>query len=171
MDEIAAGNPDISSLPVWEFGAKDTLAARREAKPLSPEEARKAEDLGRLFAPHGAILRVDLDPEHWLTFGMQDRVPVMVSSGACLLARFPGARTVGRFAAPPDVRVSGLLWPEARLRLARTSWLTQEQSGNGQIILFATQPNFRALFRGAERLLINALLYGPGMGTSWTPDW
>jgi hypothetical protein len=171
LDEIAAGNPDISSLPVWEFGAKDTLATRREAKPLSPEEARKAEDLGRLFAPHGAILRVDLDPEHWLTFGMQDRVPVMVSTGACLLAKFPAVRTVGRYAAPAEVRISGLLWPEARLRLARTSWLTQEQSGNGQIILFATQPNFRALFRGAERLLINALLYGPGMGTSWTPDW
>jgi len=41
----------------------------------------------------------------------------------------------------------------------------------GQVILFAGQPNFRAYFRGTERLLSNAILFGPGLGTSWTPEW
>ena len=41
----------------------------------------------------------------------------------------------------------------------------------GQVILFAGQPNFRAYFRGTERLLANAILFGPGLGTSWTPEW
>jgi hypothetical protein len=95
----------------------------------------------------------------------------MVTGRTALLAKYPEARTIGRFSPPSGIRISGLLWPEARVRMARTSFVTQEQVGNGQIILFAAQPNFRAFFRDAERLLINALLYGPALGTGWTPQW
>jgi hypothetical protein len=171
LDEIAAEKPDLTELDIWEYPEPDTATARKELKPIPLEEARKADEMGRLFAPHGAILRVDLDPDHWLTAGMRDRVPVMVTGRTALLAKYPEARTIGRFSPPSRLRISGLLWPEARVRMARTSFLTQEQVGSGQMILFAAQPNFRAFFRDAERLLINALLYGPALGTGWTPQW
>jgi hypothetical protein len=171
LEEIAAEKPDMTGLPLWEFPEGDSTTIRKELKPVPYEEARKADEMGRLFAPHGAILRVDLDTDHWLTAGMGDRVPVMVTGRTTLLAKYPEVRTVGRFAAPSRLRVSGLLWPEARVRMARTSFVTQEQLGSGQMILFAAQPNFRAFFRGSERLLINALLFGPGLGTRWTPEW
>lgn len=174
-EEIAAEKPDISKLKIWEYGetdtAKDAKSATTQGGEPKLEELRKIDEMARLLSPHGAILRVNLDQEEWLTFGLDDRVPVMVTTSAVLLAKHPPVRTVARFASPRDVRISGLLWPEARLRLANTSYCARETVGQGQVILFADQPNFRSFFRGAERLLSNALLYGPGLGTSWTPEW
>jgi hypothetical protein len=112
-----------------------------------------------------------LDQEDWLSAGLGGDVPVMVNSAPILLAKYPDARTVGRFALRPVLRLSGLLWPEARERIAGSSYCTRESRGAGQVILFADQPNFRAYFRGSERLLVNAILYGPGLGTHWTPQW
>ena len=117
------------------------------------------------------MLKVDLDQEHWLTSGIRESIPVMFYSSHAYLAKFPAVQTVGRFAPAAEIRVSGLLWPEARLRLANTSYCTRERAGQGQIIMFAHEPNFRAYFRGSERLLSNAVLYGPGMGAYWTPKW
>ena len=76
-----------------------------------------------------------------------------------------------RLAAASKLRISGLLWPEARERLSETAWATREAKGNGQIILFLTQPNFRGYFRGSERLLLNAIYLGPGMGTRQMVEW
>jgi hypothetical protein len=63
------------------------------------------------------------------------------------------------------VRMSGLLWPEAAQRIANSAYLTQEQAGSGQIILFSGQPNFRGAARGTNRLLLNAIVYGAGLGS------
>ena len=38
-------------------------------------------------------------------------------------------------------------------------------------ILFAGTPNTRGHWYGAERLLLNALLLGPGLGTATTAPW
>lgn len=172
INEIAAEEPDISKLKIWEYSEKDTASAKKEEKPTPKlEDLQKADELARVFSPHGAILRVELDKENWLTFGMGEKVPVMMGTSTVLMAKLPSVRSVARFAPPKNLRIAGLLWPEARLRLANSSYCTRESTGQGQIILFADQPNFRAFFRGAERLLSNAILYGPGLGTSWTPEW
>lgn len=63
------------------------------------------------------------------------------------------------------VRMSGLLWPEAAQRIANSAYLTHEKAGNGQIILFSGQPNFRGAARGTNRLLLNAIVYGAGLGS------
>lgn len=63
------------------------------------------------------------------------------------------------------LRMSGLLWPEASHRVANAAWVTRESFGRGQIILFATPPTFRAAARGATRVFLNAITYGPGFGT------
>jgi hypothetical protein len=163
--------PDLSKLHVWEYPAKDTAQGEKAPAPGSPEELKREEEAARVFSPHGAILRVELDRENWLASGMPAEVPVLMYTPNVLLAKYPEVRTVARFADPPRLRLSGLLWPEARERLARSSYCTREELGSGQIILFAGQPNFRAYFHGSERLLVNAVLYGPGLGTSWTPRW
>ena len=43
--------------------------------------------------------------------------------------------------------------------------------GRGQIILFADDPNFRGYFWGTSRLFLNAVLLGPGVGTSHIVPW
>lgn len=64
------------------------------------------------------------------------------------------------------LRMSGLLWQEAAHRIANTAWLTREQYGRGQIIIFATPPTFRAAARGTTRVFLNAIVFGPGCGTT-----
>jgi hypothetical protein len=72
--------------------------------------------------------------------------------------------------APPGhelrLRMSGLLWPEAAERLANSAYVVREQVGAGQVILFASDPNFRAATHGTARLFMNAAVLGPGLGTS-----
>jgi hypothetical protein len=36
--------------------------------------------------------------------------------------------------------------------------------------MFATDPNFRGYFLGGERMLLNAVLLGPGFGTRQTVE-
>ena len=43
--------------------------------------------------------------------------------------------------------------------------MTRESKGAGQIILFATNPTFRGASLGMQRVLGNAVVYGPGFGT------
>ena len=37
--------------------------------------------------------------------------------------------------------------------------------------LFLSEPEFRGWTLGTRRLLTNALLYGPGLGTRWSAPW
>ncbi|MFY8133475.1 MAG: hypothetical protein ACOVKS_00560, partial [Aquimonas sp.] len=64
-----------------------------------------------------------------------------------------------------ELRLGGLLWPEAQERIANTAWVTRESKGAGQIILFATNPTFRGASLGMQRVLGNAVVFGPGFGT------
>ena len=86
----------------------------------------------------------------------------------------PISRKVGWSSIPDEyqltLRMSGLLWPEANQRLANSAYLTREQKGRGQIILFASQPTFRGSTYATRRLLLNALVYGPGLGTQVAID-
>jgi hypothetical protein len=82
-----------------------------------------------------------------------------------------GVEVPGRFSEPARLRLSGLLWPEARARWAHTAYLTREAIGKGQVILFAATPDFRGCFYGSERLLLNAMFLGPGFGTRRPIEW
>jgi len=80
-------------------------------------------------------------------------------------------KTPVRLAGEEELRLSGLLWPEARQRLADTAYVTAESVGRGQIILFATDPTLRMWLAGAQRLFLNAVLLSPGMGASQPVPW
>jgi hypothetical protein len=169
LDKFAASlkreqaSPVVDTLALW-YPEKIPAEKKTEKEAgMSPDDAKELEAFQRKFSPQGAFLRVNLDPESWLSFGMDSSVPTLFSGGTVFLSS-PPVKTVGRFADDKSVRLSGLLWPEARARIANSAYLTQESHGSGQIILFADEPYFRAYFWGTRRLLVNAILYGPGMG-------
>ncbi|MEJ2719925.1 MAG: M14 family metallopeptidase, partial [bacterium] len=168
----------VDSVAVWE-GSPEGAAKKKTEKQDGTQsgagksgEASKdktlleeADKLARRFSPHGAILAVDLDDTHWLSFGARSPVPVMMYSDYAFLAG-QKVQVAARFAGADKIRLSGLLWPEARNRLSETAYATSERRGNGQVVLFAGLPEFRGYFHGSERLLLNAIFLGPGFGTN-----
>ena len=180
--EQSAVKPTVDTKAVWEHKLEKEKKPP-EQKKLAQKEKRELEELTkedewlRLFMPRGAILRADLDREHWLTSGMDDsettsygKVPVILYTSYAFMSKAP-VQTPARLADIKKLRLSGLLWPEACKRWAKTAYLTRESIGKGQIILFADKPNFRGYFHGSERLLLNALLLGPGLGASHPTPW
>jgi hypothetical protein len=106
----------------------------------------------------------------WITAGCTDELPVFFEGSEVLLSELP-VHTAVRLASADRVRLSGLLWPEARERVADSAYCTVERSGSGQVILFAASPIFRDWFKGCGRLLANAIVYGPGAGASQPSAW
>jgi hypothetical protein len=166
-----ADDPDVDSLSVWEgiMQKDEPEEAKKEASP-EMDILKERDATARKLYPRGSILLVNLDDEHWLAYGAGAAVPAFFNSNYAYLTK-SNVQVAGRLAPAASMRLSGLLWPEARKRWSETAYLTREGSGRGQVILFASMPNFRGYFHGAERLLLNALFLGPGFGTSRPIDW
>jgi len=149
----------IDSLDVWED--KQEPEKKEEKKPGAPDfEAIQGSRRDRTKAQTpGAILAVDLDEKHWLSFGVKSPVPVLIDTDQVYLAK-NGIQVAGRFAPHDRIRLSGFLWPEARARWSETLFVTREGRGNGQIVSVRRFANFRAYFHGGERLLLNAIFLG-----------
>ncbi|MFQ5798320.1 MAG: hypothetical protein ACE5H0_06455, partial [Bacteroidota bacterium] len=169
--EEDAGKGRIDSLAIWEGKSatkddkKEKQAEKKDVKELSEQDEQL-----RLYMPRGAILRVDLNEEHWLTFGVGLKVPAIVYTSYAFLSKKP-VQTAARFSEASQLRLSGLLWPEARTRWEKSAYATREAYGKGQVILFAGEPNFRSYSYGTARMLINSLLLGPGFGTQQVVSW
>lgn len=160
----AAVTPDVDSVDVWE--GKGAPVTTEEKKPAEADfdALAEADETARKLRPRGAILAVDADEKHWLSFGVRSPVPVLIDTDYVYLAK-SGVQIAGRFAPPGRIRLSGLLWPEARERWSETAFVAREGRGSGQVVLFADTPNFRGYFHGGERFLLNAIFLGPGFGT------
>lgn len=158
--------------------ATEPLPLARWLEPVLPAgqaspataDITQADQRLRRFMPQGALLAVDLDPESWLNHGLQDRATVWFGSNDTFVAT-PPVTAAARFAVVDDLHRGGLLWPEAAARLARTAYATREAVGRGQVILFADHPAQRRWLADPERMLANALLLGPGLGTRWSAAW
>lgn len=135
-----------------------------------PDELASASNGARQlrYLPRGAYLSTELKPAHWLRYGIgsgsstSDRLAVLCRESDALIADANGLEVIARYSAPRDLALSGLVWPEAVGFLAGTAYFTRERRGSGQIISFAGDPVFRGYSLGTQRLLLNAVVFGPG---------
>jgi hypothetical protein len=146
--------------------------AEEEEKESSEDEApiKERDAWMRRFSPSGVNLLADVNKHHWLTAGCGDEMPIAFSGSNVYLTKNP-VETAIRFGPAKDLRLAGLLWPEARERIADSAYLTRERKGNGQIVLFANVPTFRGYHIGTARLFSNAVIYGPGLGANQALGW
>ncbi len=149
--------------------AKGGEAAKGEDK--KPEAGAQPFDYDTFVRPEGerpptvpgAILRVELDPDHPLAAGFpagslgalinSDRIfsPLKLDRGV----------NVAAFAAPDRLVLSGFVLRASREQLPRKAYLMVQQHGEGRVIAFADDPAMRALPRGTMLLLANAVFLGP----------
>lgn len=167
--ELKVSKIKIDSLAIWE-GKKEEKKKLDENKAPDIKTLERQDELMRVFMPRGTIMGLELDEEHWLTYGVSKKTAAIMYTEQAYLSR-PPVQTPVRFSDYENIRISGLLWPEAKERWQKTAYVTREAMGSGQIILFAGEPNFRGYFHGTERLFLNSLFLGPGWGTSRPVDW
>ncbi|MGH9902684.1 MAG: hypothetical protein ACRD68_12825, partial [Pyrinomonadaceae bacterium] len=135
------------------------------APPDLPPIASPSARPGRVpVAVPGAIMRATVDRTTPLTYGYEDAtLPVLVDSAYFFRPSKEGTNAVV-FGADESqaLRVAGFIWPGNTERLLRgTSYVIEEPTGKGHVVLYAEDPNFRGIWRITTRLFFNSFLFQP----------
>jgi hypothetical protein len=125
---------------------------------MSGEELERLDAWQRRFSPFGVFLKARIDERQWLGFGLGEFLPVLGAGTRVMMSKQP-AETPVRLVGEDDLRLSG------------SAFATVESYGRGQVILFASNPTHRGWYPGMERLFLNSVLLGPGMGTDQGVPW
>lgn len=108
----------------------------------------------------GAIFEVDLDTTHPLGFGYTDRdLPVYKNNNVWLAPSKSEYNTVAKYTKDPHI--DGFISDEnLEDNLKPSASLVVSPQGQGRVILFADNPNFRGSWYGTNKLFLNALFFG-----------
>ena len=107
----------------------------------------------------GAIFGVDLDITHPVGFGYNDRyLPVYKNNRVWLMPSKNRFSTVARYASDPHI--DGFITRENLELMAQSASIIVSKIGQGRVVLFADNPNFRSAWYGTNKLLMNAVLFG-----------
>ena len=131
---------------------KDSLVERLPYVDASENNGR--ERLG------GAIFEVDLDVTHPLGFGYRSNILPIYKNNSVFLSPSKNAySTVAKYASNPhiDGYISNKNLEE---NLKPSASLIVSSLGQGSVIMFADNPNFRGAWYGTNRLFYNALFLG-----------
>jgi hypothetical protein len=149
--ELRNGKPDVEE--------KDA----KPSPPPTPFDYEKAiqPDRERPENTFGAIVRVGLDLEHWLASGTDGEVQTIVEGTRVFTPiKLDKGRNVGVYAAKDRLVAGGLAWDEAQTQLAQKAFLIHQPLGQGHVIAFAEEPNYRAFTEATQLLFANAVLLG-----------
>ena len=110
----------------------------------------------------GALLRVQLDEEHWLAAGTDGQIQAIVDSRRVFSPlKLDEGRNVGVYDSEEEVVASGFVRNGARELLAQKAFLMHQTLGQGHVVAFAEDPNYRGYAEATELLFMNAVLLGP----------
>ncbi len=139
------------------------------SKTERPAPAKETADFVRAIQPAreqpelvpGTLLRIVLDQDHWLASGTDGEVQAMVESTRVFSPiKLDKGRNVGIYAEKDRLLASGLIWEVALNQLPQKAFLIHQPMGQGHIIAFAEDPNYRAYAEATQFLFINAVLLG-----------
>jgi hypothetical protein len=108
----------------------------------------------------GAIFQVDVDITHPVGFGLTDRKMPFYRNGRTFLPASKNPyNTVAQYTASP--LIGGYVHKSQLPRVANSAAILVSGEGQGRVILFSDNPNFRAYWYGTNKLFLNALFFGP----------
>lgn len=144
---LATGGGGLTSI---EIGSAKARADDAPTTTLAEAAARRRER----NVP-GTLFHVTLDPDDPLSFGLPDRLAVMMDSTRAFRVDGPGRRW-GRFG--DASYLSGYATPESVQQLADQAYVAEVTVGRGRLFLFAGDPTFRGFTQGQTGLLLNAII-------------
>jgi hypothetical protein len=176
--EMKSGKPEIekkADKPKPEEEKKED-----KPQPPKPDQEKKAEpptppkdqfDVEKAIQPEkelpeatpGALLRIQLDTEHWLAFGYDGDANVVVESRNIFTpVKLDKGRNIGLYMPSDKVLLSGFTWEESRQQIGSKAYLMYQPQGRGHVVAFAEDPNYRAFCDGLNLLFLNGIFFGPG---------
>ncbi|MFX0558213.1 M14 family zinc carboxypeptidase [Maribacter sp. CXY002] len=130
---------------------KDSMATVVQKPYVDAKENIDKESIG------GIIVMADIDITHPLAFGYHDNsIPVYKNNTVWLAPSKNEYATVAKYSKDPHI--DGFITKknmEEKLKPAAS--LIVSKIGNGRVVLFADNPNFRGSWYGTNRLFLNAL--------------
>ena len=180
-DWVSAGGTLITLAEASRWAARESTAlleTRTELRDGSPETdqpaartaAAKPADYDQAIQPlreqpeliPGTILRVKLDEDHWMSSGTDGEIQALVE-GARVFSpiKLDRGRNVGVYWRHDNrLLASGFAWSDSLGLIQQKAFLIHQPMGQGHIIAFAEDPNYRAYAEATEFLFINAVLFG-----------
>ena len=146
-----------------ESGDAEDDASDEDAEETAPEGRRNYGDMGIDDAEHvigGAIFAGDMDTSHPIGFGYSDR-NIALHRNTSIVLNEPEENpfaVVVQYAASP--LLSGYASQMRQDEIAGSPAVIAERHGAGTVVMFADNPNFRASFRGTEKMFLNAIFFG-----------
>jgi len=140
-----------------------TRAESSEETPARGVYANASNDRGSR-ALGGSIFKAKADFTHPLLYGVDTQdswMPLFKNSNGALVV--PENPYGSPLVYSEDPLAAGYMHPESKETIAGHAALVVENSGRGQVILFADNPNFRAFWMGTQRLTVNAVVFGPSL--------
>jgi len=153
------GRPDVP--PPAAGGAGGAGAAAPKPGEFDYDKAIQP-DRERPASQPGAILRVTIDTNHWLSAGNDNETQVMIEGNPVFAPiKLNSGRNVGIYGTKDKLIASGLIWPDAQDILVQKAFLIEQPFGQGHVIAFAEEPNYRAFTESTMLLFMNAVMLGP----------
>jgi len=115
----------------------------------------------------GAIVQARIDNTHPIAFGFDSEMPLFRRGSTLLKASENPFATPVRYSEKP--LLSGYIGEQRLAEMSGQPAVIAERQGKGLVVRFANNPIFRGFWRGTERLWINALYFGPLVGTTELP--
>lgn len=109
----------------------------------------------------GSILEGDLDVTHPIGYGVPDRSIASLRNTLIAFDR-PENPWATVIEIPENALLAGYASDENLQALAGKAMAIAERRGEGSVILFADNPNFRAYFFGTNKLFMNSLFFSLG---------
>jgi Zinc carboxypeptidase len=161
---LNAGGTLITFKSASEWAIREGLSKEKiiPGDTLSPVRANYEDIQNREGAKQlgGSIFEADLDITNPIGFGFSERkISVYKNNRTFLSLSKNPIGTVARYAAKP--LIGGYLHPSNEPKIANSAAILCSYEGTGRAILFADDPNFRAIWYGTNKLFLNALFFGP----------
>jgi len=175
------GKDETEQIKAWIRGGGTLVAMRGAARWVNAREIMKVEfengdddtkeredpesvpysDRMKLAAKRrisGTVFEAAIDRTHPMGYGfLQDRIALFRTSSMFVKATQNPFVTVARYT--DDPLRSGYVSEENLNRIKGTAAVLAEAQGRGAVVLLMDNPNFRGFWRGANRLLFNALFF------------
>lgn len=156
------GSPNVPPPAPASGGAQPQTPLKVDVEKFDYEKAIQPER-AQPDGTAGAIVRVTLDKEHWLTAGLDNEISVIVEGSRVFHPlKLNQGVNVGIYQKADRLVAAGLVWPEAKQLMSQKAFLMHQPMGQGHVIAFAEDPNYRAFTEATQLLFINAVILGGG---------